>query len=494
MTSFGQKLDNAAGAATCQALQTGGAALIGYGAVGLAAGGTGIVPLAAGSLALMAANLGCTWDPNQGTPTPPAGPDVCWEGASTFQINQLQDGVFKGGSTPEIRRITNQVVVSEANDGNNLNLYGVTYSWVREGGAIGTTGFFFGRDDSGTVYTLDQVFTGDPTCEVPSPEQPVPDIPPYEYTDPEDGCKLTVNLKGFQQDPTGGINPVFKIEPGVENRADGGVIGGCNFSPVIYTGGPPGGGQPPQYRPWNPDWDNPGGGLSPWQDFLNDLAGSLISNLLYDALSDLYATPLGGANYKLLAPCEVDGDGNRLEVEVQIPELPTPIGIATRIEALIPILQGQKDFKQPTCDPIPVKPEGEFRTIGFISEKTSPYGKSRLRKRLRYRSLSGLGLDALIDYWKGFEFSAGSVIVQHRGASWGTVKCWASTADEGKRVIRHAAGEALIDADKVGRWEISSSSSTRLGVSGTMKVNQAGGYYWITARDGSDNRPLVGKT
>ena len=153
---------------------------------------------------------------------------------------------------------------------------------------------------------------------------------------------------------------------------------------------------------------------------------------MYDALSDLYATPLGGANYKLLAPCEVDGDGNRLEVEVQIPELPTPIGIATRIEALIPILQGQKDFKQPTCDPTPVKLEGEFRTIGFISEKTSPYGKSRLRKRLRYRSLSGLGLDALIDYWKGFEFSAGSVVVKHRGASWGTITVWASFSKRGE--------------------------------------------------------------
>ena len=27
-----------------------------------------------------------------------------------------------------------------------------------------------------------------------------------------------------------------------------------------------------------------------------------------------------------------------------------------------------------------------------------------------------------------------------------------------------------------------------------MKVNIKGGYYWITARDGSDNRPRVGAT
>ncbi len=50
---------------------------------------------------------------------------------------------------------------------------------------------------------LRQDFVGDPTCQVPGPEPEPVDIPPYEYTDPDDGCQLTVNLKGFQQDPTG---------------------------------------------------------------------------------------------------------------------------------------------------------------------------------------------------------------------------------------------------------------------------------------------------
>ncbi len=494
MTTFGQKLDNAAAGATCQALQTGGAALIGYGAVGLAAGGTGVVPIAAGSLALLAANLGCTWDPNQpgpGEPTPDE--QFCYEGASDFQIRSLFNGNVTSDSTPVIRKLTDVVYVETETDLNNDTYNVYRFEWVQSNGVSGTTSL---REGGGTVNTwvLRQDFVGDPTCQVPGPEPEPVDIPPYEYTDPDDGCQLTVNLKGFQQDPTGAINPVFKIEPSADEllRADGGVISGCNFSPVIYTGGPPGGGQPPQYRPWNPDWDNPGGGLSPWQDFLNDLAGSLISNLLYDALSDLYATPLPPANYKLLAPCEADSEGNRLEVEVQIPSLPTNIALATRIEALIPILQGQKDFKQPICPP--VKPEGEFRTIGFISEEVSPNGKSCLRKRLRYRSKSGLGLDSVIDWWKDFQFNAGPVTVKHRGSSWGTITVWAASADEGKRVIRHAAGEAGFDADQVGRWEISGSSSSRLGMPGTMKVNQTGGYYWITARDGSDNRPLVGKT
>ena len=494
MTTFGEKLDRAAGQATCAALAVGGASLIRVGAVGLAAGGTGIVPIAAGSLALLAANLGCTWDPNAPGPDPTGPPiDLCTEAASPTRILTFRNG-NNVGATAYVAKITKFAYSRRVDepDGSYREYYDFEGIPVGGGSYESELSLLLG---AGNTSRFEQDYEGDPTCEVPiEPGDQPPDIPPYEYTDPEDGCNLTVNLKGFQQDPTGAINPVFKIEPSADEllRADGGVISGCNFSPVIYTGGPPGGGQPPQYRPWNPDWDNPGGGLSPWQDFLNDLAGSLISNLLYDALSDLYATPLPAANYKLLAPCEIDSEGNRLQVEVQIPSLPTNIALATRIEALIPILQGQKDFKQPLCPP--TKPEGEFRTIGFISEEVSPNGKSCLRKRLRYRSKSGLGLDSVIDWWKDFQFNAGPVTVKHRGSSWGTITVWASSANEGKRVIRHAAGEAGFDADKAGRWEISGSSSSRLGMPGTMKVNQTGGYYWITARDGSDNRPLVGKT
>ena len=492
MTTFGEKLDRAAGQATCAALAIGGTRLIGYGAVGLAAGGTGIVPIAAGSLALMAASLGCTWDPNAPGPDPTGPPiDLCTEAASPTRILTFRNG-NNVGATAYVAKITKFAYSRREDepDGSYREYY--DFEGIPEGGGSyeAELSLLLG---AGNTSRFEQDYEGDPTCEVPiEPGDQPPEIPPYEYTDPEDGCNLTVNLKGFQQDPTGAINPVFKIEPSADEflRADGGVIGGCNFSPVIYTGGPPGGGQPPQYRPWNPDWDNPGGGLSPWQDFLNDLAGSLISNLLYDALSALYATPLSGATYKLIAPCDEFEPGVPKEITVEIPTLPTNIGIATRIEALIPILQGQKDFKQPICPP--VKAQGDLRTIGFISENYSPNGRNYLRKRVRYRSVSGLGLNELIDYWKDFEFDAGPVIVKHVGSSWGTVTVWAASIAEGKRVIRHAAGEASVDADQVGRWEICSSTSSRLGMPGRMKVNQAGGYYWITARDGSDARPMVG--
>lgn len=167
-------------------------------------------------------------------------------------------------------------------------------------------------------------------------------------------------------------------------------------------------------------------------------------------------------------------------------------GLADRLEAIAEMIDFQLIMNTPTCNDAP-ELEGEFRTISFRSDDVSPYGKSRLRKRLKYRSVSGLELDGVVDHWRDFSFEAGSVCVKHLGSSWGTITVWASTADEGKRVIRHAAGEAGINPDQDGRWQIGGSNSPRLGVSGTMRVDTTGGYYWITVRDGSNCRPIVVK-
>ena len=494
MTAFTEKLDKAAGAALCEGLTVAGKSLIGAGAVSLVFGGAGVVPVALGTAALMAYYGGCTWDSDQGEATPLPGPDICWEGGSPFQIVGLKDEVDFGASTPIVSRITAQDVEPAGLPGTNDQLSLVTYFWVNENGVNGRTSFFFGVDDSGNDYTVDQVWTGDSTCIVPSPQQPPLDIPPTTYTDPDDGCTLIVNWKGLATDEAGHLNPVFKIEAGPDTlRAEGGgVIGGCNFEPVIYTGNPGGPGEPPFVGPWDPTWD--GDDENPWADFLRDIAAGALGAGLANALSGLFDAPYSGATYRLVSVCETDSSGEPISqaVEEVIPALPINDAILTRLDALVPLLQGQKDFKQPICPP--EKLQGEFRTISFRSEQVSPGGKSCLRKRLRYRSISGIGLDALIDHWKDFVWSAGPVTVKHRGSTWGTITVWASSIDEGKRVIRHAAAEAGINADQTGRWEVSGSSSTRLGMPGTMKVDITGGYYWITNRDGSNNRPIVGKT
>ena len=310
-----------------------------------------------------------------------------------------------------------------------------------------------------------------------------------------------MNLLGFVQEFEGGsAAPVFKIEQAAPLlRANGGVIGGCNFEPTVYyggaggSGGGGGGGAPP--FPYVPG-DGPNG-VPNWLDTLGAaLAGAgaaILTEVIASAISDAFATPYPGAIYRMVSVCEKDASGEPISeaVEVPIGFLPAPEAQIARLDAIVELLQASKNFKQPVCPDERPTLEGNWRTISFRSTQSSPYGKSCIRKRFRYRSLSGIGLGELVDYWKDFTWTTGPVCVTHKGYSWGTPQVWAVTADEGKRVIQHAAGEAGFDANQVGQWGISHSSSSRYGVSLPVKVDTTGGYYWITDRDNSNGRPIV---
>ena len=219
-----------------------------------------------------------------------------------------------------------------------------------------------------------------------------------------------------------------------------------------------------------------------------------ILELLQEALEDFFAPTVPEDQWTLRGICETVPEGEAQPYHKwDFPESSKVDAIGLRVDALAEMLQVHLAYKTPTCTPSTPELEGEFRTISFRSDETSPYGKSRLRKRLRYRSSSGLGLGEIVDHWKDFTFTGGPIRVRHTGSSWGTVEVWASTEAEGKRVIQHAAGEAGIDPNQVGRWSTRRSNSSRLGVSLPMRVDTTGGYYWITARDGSDNRPIVAR-
>ena len=144
----------------------------------------------------------------------------------------------------------------------------------------------------------------------------------------------------------------------------------------------------------------------------------------------------------------------------------------------------------------PEKPElaRHWRSIRFDSEENTPRGNRRLSKLFRYRGVSPGVVQSVADHWKDFRWRTGATCVYHKGSALGTPQVWAASVDEGKRVIRHAGGEAGIDPDQIGKWGISSSNNSRYGVSGQMKVDTTGGYYWITARDGEDGRPIVART
>ena len=313
-----------------------------------------------------------------------------------------------------------------------------------------------------------------------------PDVPDHVYTDPETNCNYTVKFEGFIQEYSGGaLQPVFQISGGqTESRAGGGRMGACNLDPVIHVGPPNGPGGPGGPRippiPVPPiPGPGPGGGVPWWAAPV--LAGSTSAalNLIGDALKDLLGPTLPAGSFTLIAPCDKDKDGNALEQTWTYPEQKVQERMIAHQITQLEALQTHLNWKTPTCDAQPPG-EGDWRTISFISTETSPYGKSRLRKRFRYRSTSGWELGAIVDHWKDFTWSAGPVCVKHLGASWGTPTVWADSIDEGKRVIRHAAAGSGIDPDQVGRWSVGGSSSSRLGVSGTMIVNNRGGYWWIT--------------
>ena len=344
------------------------------------------------------------------------------------------------------------------------------------------------------LYRID-VVEGTCSRDVDTPTNP--EVPDHIYTDPVTNCNYTVKFEGFiQETPDGPIQPVFQISGGGDARASGGRIGGCNLNPTIHVsppngpGGPGGPRIPPIPVPPVPP-PGPGGGVPWWAAPLLSGATGAALNLIGRELAKLSVPPFEAGSFTMTAPCDVDEEGEPEFRTWEFEKGSFEQRMNAHQVALMEMLQQHLNWKTPTCRNDKPCLEGDWRTVSFRSDDTSPYGKSRLRKRFRYRSTSGYELGAVVDHWKDFTFTSGPVIVSHAGAPWGTPKVWAATADEGKRVIRHAAGEAGIDPDKTGRWIISGSSSARYGVSDTMRVDTTGGFYWISARDGTDARPLV---
>ena len=494
MTAFFDKLDRAAAKTTCDVLKSLGGGLVSSGAwaVGLGAGGGALKPIAAGSAALLASNFLCDdpWDPNSPSQVPTGGfitAGSCLESEGcNLQVNGREGSVYLG----RIKKLISVTATNPYPNGEDAVI--VTY--------VDCDGITQ-QDKEGASRTPFSTELLDGAQCVGDPEPPVYNPPPYEYTDPVDGCKLTVELEGFAESPGGLVSPAFKISPADESvlrEGGGGIIGGCNFQPVIYwnpdgggSGGGSGGGGPvvgpaPDPGPPGPE------GTPPWLDLLNDIIGGTISNIVSDSIQDALEAPYAGTTYRVVSVCEKTPDGSPISKAVEIPidEQKGLDAALFRLDAIASLLQPLKDFKQPICDE-KIELEGDFRTISFESTERSPFGNDRLRKRFRYRSQSGLGLGELVDHWKDFEWDAGPVCVQHSGHTWGTPQVWAASVDEGKRVILHAGREAGVDPNQVGQWSVSGSNNPRFGVSGRMKVITKGGYYWITERLGSDARPLV---
>tara|TARA_B100001939_G_C16944841_1_gene619843 strand:+ start:3076 stop:4578 length:1503 start_codon:yes stop_codon:yes gene_type:complete len=491
-------LDRAAGATTCQILNRAGEELIGVAVWTLWNPKLSAATFGAGALSLLASNYLCPDMPMGGKdPADRQGCQLTLNGGFPIRYDPVlgEGGAgFSGEVWVEIVDIEKRPV----GDGTEYEDHRLTALHL-DGNIYDTSPNQWIQRRIGTTYGMrpkdGEACSGSDDGSLPLPPSATE---PIEYVDDSTNCTYNVTLQGFAQETEGGVvSPVYLIEGASEQRAGGGRMGGCNFPPTIYMpsyGGGGGGGGGGVHVPVPSPLPDPGDGV-PW--WLGPLVGGSVSaglNLIGQEIAKLSESDFEPGSFTMTAPCDYDENGEHQYRTWEFLAGSFEQRIHAHQVALMEMLQQHLDWKTPTCRSDKPELEGDWRTISFISDNLSPYGRDRLRKRFRYRSTSGWTDDALVDHWKDFIWESGSVIVQHSGASWGTPQVWASTADEGKRVIRHAAGEAGIDPDQVGRWTISGSRSARYGVPDTMRVCTKRGYYWITARDGSDARPLVGKT
>lgn len=110
-------------------------------------------------------------------------------------------------------------------------------------------------------------------------------------------------------------------------------------------------------------------------------------------------------------------------------------------------------------------------------------------KRFSYADREGHSQEAHALHWLGFEFSAGPVMVIAQGI-WGECQCWAASADEGKRMIRHGLtfGGFNPDDPAQGHWTVKLATG-RNGQPGTYGVAVTRYGALVSKRSGPDGSP-----
>jgi hypothetical protein len=222
-----------------------------------------------------------------------------------------------------------------------------------------------------------------------------------------------------------------------------------------------------------------------WEALAKGAAAGVAAAVVGAALEAVFGNQ-AAASFTLEAPCDKDEEGNPLTYTVQFPAQSYSTRMLSWQVASADLLQQHLNWKTPTCGN--EKPEllGDWVTTRWESDEKMVDSGCRLRKLFRYRTQSTRDLGQLSAYWRDFTWQSGPVCVIHKGAWWGTPQVWAESAEEGKRVLRHAAAEAGLDPDQVGGWTVSSSRSPRNGMPGTMKILKKEGFPWIASRQGTD--------
>jgi len=494
-------LDRAANAAACQSLFIASGSLVSTGVVSIVGAGVGFIPLTAGMAGLLAANYLCNDMPlGDGNKVPSA--DGCTkikDGVGQLQVaGTASDGEFYDAwdsnlwpHNDKVTEITEAFYEPWAGEWRTILRY-MTTEGPQERMQLGIDT----EEKAAASKARIRPTTG--TCDGTSsdPVDPPPDIyEPISYTDNITNCNYNVTFQGFAQPvPNGPAQFVYLVEGATQQRAGGGRMGGCNFPPTIYMpggNGGGGGGGGGVYLPV-PDGGPPGpgpDGLPWWAAPLFEALGTVALEKIVDAILDALEPPVPPAEFTLTAPCDKDDDGAPLQRTWNFEAEKAGERVLSHQVAMFEVIQQHLNWKTPTCGNEKTPLEGTWISTRWESDGISPGGTKPLRKLFRYRSKSARTADELQIYWRDFVWEAGDVVVTHKGSWWGNPQVWAASEEEGKRVLRFAAGEAGIDPDQVGEWRVGSSRSPRYGMSGRMRLEEHQGERWVTRRDGPSGLP-----
>jgi len=449
------------------------------------AGGPKVGTIATLAVALgnLAARKNCDWDPDK--PGPPA--EGGWIDKGTCY--KYSDG----------KRV--ELVINNKNAGIYREIESIQFTrkstvfgcgWVYRVIAIDTNGSTYNEErcseekEPAEIYTNPYPNSGDPSClrgPGDNPGHGVEPLPPTHTYTTDEGCELNVDMKGLIQDNDGSLHGVWQIAPADETRAGGGVISGCNFYPTIYyDGGGSGGGGGTIPVP------NPDPGDDWWKEKIATALAGAAGNLLANAVRQLFEAKLPPSNFTFVAPCDKKEDGTPAEVVYQWDEQNYQSRVLSQQAVLMEMLQQHLNWKTPIC--YGNDQAGTYwRAITFESTTYSDDSNSRLVKRFRYRSNTPGDVRLLAQHWAGFSWNTGPVIVRHTGSALGTPQVWASSVDEGKRVIFHAGREAGVDPYQTGKWAIGGTNSPRYGVQRTVVLKKVDGCWMATARQGPEGWP-----
>ena len=493
-----QLADRAAGAVMCDILGAAAPNLIGAGIWALPTGlGTkvGLGFMGLGAAAYLAEDYLCPETVVSGN-VPVPGVDGCQKVGGYGQLEYNDGTGWKAAGQSGSQTITAATVSIDSTDVVGPNNAGAFFAeavitttsfgtvTISEGDGTEANASAITWRISPTVGNCEEY--GGPTTLPPDTYTPRP------YTDPITNCNYTVTFQGFiEQTPGGNVAPVLLIEGAPSTRNAGGVIGGCNFSPIVYVpngngGGPtipPPPGPIPTPTPPNPD-------QPPWwlQPVVTALIGSTIQYVI-NSILDALEPPIPQSAFTLTAPCQYDADGNPRTNTWVFPEQKATQRLLEHQIALFEVMQQHLNWKTPTCSGGGSSVTGEPVTINWISDEFSGTSGDRVQKLLTYFDQTGKTQAEHQAHWKDFVWQAGPVIVSVNDVPLGKPQVWAASIDEGKRVINHAAAISGVDMTNAS-WLITSPRSSRFGLTGTMRVKVSNnGLLWVTKRDGPFGLP-----